>query len=101
LPSHSATKRVVGNVAGRCQRGGEQAFKVIADRFDAGGHGLLQQITVGQFVQRESVDRDHDQAADDQRCTHAQGQLPLNTFSPDRHRKLRRYERTTTMEQCG
>ena len=76
---------VAGDVLGGGEGLDEDAFDVVAHRFDARRQRLLDQIALGEAVDHEGINANHDQDADQQGGAHAQDQLPLNTASPELH----------------
>jgi len=57
----------------------------VAHRFDARRQRLFDQIALGEAVDHEGINANHDQNTDQQGGAHAQDQLPLNTASPELH----------------
>ncbi|MNV86434.1 hypothetical protein D3C71_1804690 [compost metagenome] len=76
---------VAGDVLGGGERLNEDALDVVAHRFDARRQGLLDQIALGEAVDHQGINANHDQDTDQQGGAHAQDQLPLNTASPELH----------------
>ncbi len=76
---------VAGDVFGGGQRLDEDAFDVVARRFDARRQRLFDQIALGEAVDHQGINANHDQDADQQGGAHAENQLPLNTASPQLH----------------
>ncbi|MNZ35897.1 hypothetical protein D3C78_533040 [compost metagenome] len=80
-----AQQRVVGNVGRRRQRSAKHALDVVTNRLNARRQGGVDQVTLGQAIDRHAIDADHDQNAQQQRCAHACDQLPLDTAPPELH----------------
>ncbi|MCY1179348.1 hypothetical protein D9M73_197440 [compost metagenome] len=80
-----AQQGVTGNVRGSDQRLAQHALDVVADGFDAGWQGSVDQVAVGEAVERHGEDNDHHQDARQQGSAHAGDQLQLDALTPDTH----------------
>ncbi|MCY1438758.1 hypothetical protein D9M71_549710 [compost metagenome] len=76
---------VAGDVGRSHQRLAEHALDVVTDRFDAGWQGSVDQVAVGEAVERHGEDNDHHQDARQQGSAHAGDQLQLDALTPDTH----------------
>ncbi|MNP19282.1 hypothetical protein D3C76_1118030 [compost metagenome] len=85
-----AQQGVAGDVGRSHQRLAEHALDVVADRFDAGRQGRVDQVALGQAVERHRENDHHHQNARQQGGAHACDQLPLDTRTPDTHARAPR-----------
>ncbi|MNI49075.1 hypothetical protein D3C73_1036720 [compost metagenome] len=76
---------VAGDVLGGGKGLNEDPLDVVAHRFDARRQRLFDQIALGEAVDHQGINANHDQDTDQQGGAHAQDQLPLNTASPELH----------------
>ncbi|MNE87556.1 hypothetical protein D3C80_1847670 [compost metagenome] len=80
-----AQQRVVGNIGGGGERTAQHPLDVVTNRLNAGRQRRVDQVTLGQAIDRHRVDSDHDKNAHQQGCAHACNQLPLDTAPPELH----------------